>query len=75
MTATVVRTFRLKGRTAQRLKTLASRLGAYESPLAELLLDRALTEVETGRWHLDRRPVKFNIEWSHDDGLQNHDSE
>ena len=59
----VSRTYQLEPDTAQRIQELAVRLGSYTSPLVDLLLRRALDEVEAGRWELQREPVKYNILW------------
>jgi hypothetical protein len=59
----VARTYRLDPETARRIEALTTRLDAYASPLVDMLLTRALDEVEAGRWALERRPVKFTVEW------------
>lgn len=59
----VARTYRISKATAARLKALAETLEAFESPLVEMLLQRALDEVEAGRWPLRKRPVKYVVEW------------
>lgn len=60
---TVSRTYLLKPDTAQRINKLADQLGSYTSPLVDLLLTRALDEIEAGQWELQRQPVKYSILW------------
>lgn len=59
----VARTYRIEKTTAQRIKTLADQLQAFESPLVDMLMQRALDEVEAGRWPLRKEPVKFVVKW------------
>lgn len=59
----LARTYRIDKATAQRLKALAEQLQAFESPLVDMLLQRALDEVEAGRWPLRKEPVKYVVKW------------
>lgn len=59
----IARTYRIDKETAQQLKTLAEQLQAFESPLVDLLLRRALNEIEAGRWELRKEPVKYVVKW------------
>ena len=60
---TVSRTYLLQPETAERIAQLAAELQSYSSPLADLLLTRALDEIAAGRWELGRQPIKFYIDW------------
>lgn len=57
------RTYRLKPETVRRLSNQIDTLGCWPSDLVDLLLQRALTEVEEGRWTMDRQPAIFEIAW------------
>jgi len=59
----LARTYRLEPATVRRLKTLAEQVQAFESPLVDMLLQRALEEVEAGRWPLRKEPVKYVVRW------------
>lgn len=59
----IARTYRLEPETVERLKALAEQLQAFDSPLVDLLLSRALDEVEAGRWPLRKEPVKYVVKW------------
>lgn len=60
---TITRTYRISRSTAQQIDRVAVGLGCWPSPLVELLLRRALEEVETGRWPLHKEPIKYRIQW------------
>lgn len=60
----VSRTYQIDKQTARRLAALADQLGAYYSPLADMLLSRALDEVDAGNWTLSQEPVKFVVKWA-----------
>ena len=59
----VARTYRIDRKTARRIKALSAQLQSFESPLIDMLLQRALDEVEAGRWPLHQEPVKFIAKW------------
>lgn len=59
----IARTYRIDKTTAKRLKALAEQMQSFESPLVDLLLQRALDEIEAGHWPLFKEPVKFIAKW------------
>ena len=62
MENTIARTYRLKKATVARLEQLAEQQEAWPGQLVQLLLDRALSEVEAGKWKLRRRPIKYQVQ-------------
>ena len=59
----ITRTYRLNEATVRRLERLAKQQEAWPSPLLDLLLNRALDEIEAGRWPLNKTPVKYKTTW------------
>ena len=59
----ITRTYRLRKKTVDRLEQLAKKQQAWPSPLIDLLLNRALDEIEAGHWALNKTPVKFKATW------------
>jgi len=59
----VVRTYRLSKSTLERLEALAEQQAAWPSPLVDLLLQRALDEIEVGCWTLQRTPTRYEHHW------------
>lgn len=55
------KTLRLRESTLERLATVAESIGAYQSPLVDQILTRAMDEIEAGNWKLKRRPVKYKV--------------
>lgn len=49
--------------TIERIQRNAQRLECYPSTLVDLLLKRALDELEKGNWQLKRQPVIYRIDW------------
>ncbi len=62
MENTIARTYRLKKTTVARLEQLAQEQEAWPGQLLQLLLDRALSEVEAGKWRLKRQPIKYQVQ-------------
>lgn len=62
MENTIARTYRLKKATVARLEQLAEQQEAWPGQLVQLLLDRALSEVEAGKWKLRRQPIKYQVQ-------------
>lgn len=60
---TTTRTYRLDSTTIERIDQYCKKTGCWQSRFIDLLLKRALDEVEAGRWHLDKRPVAYELEW------------
>lgn len=48
------RTYRLKESTIKQINQAAVRYECWQSDLVDLLLQRALTELEQGRWQLEK---------------------
>ena len=59
----ITRTYRLDASTVERIERLCNEQQAYPSPLINMLLQRALDEIEAGRWAFGKVPVKFKIKW------------
>ena len=57
------RTYRLDASTVERIEQLCNELQAYPSPLIDMLLQRALDEIEAGRWTFNQVPVKYLLKW------------
>lgn len=57
------RTYKLSSETIRRLEAQAQRLDVFPGPLVGLLLERALGEIESGRWPIATRPVTFRPVW------------
>ncbi len=62
MENTIARTYRLKRETVKRLEQLAEQQDAWPGQLLEKLLERALSEVESGQWKLRRQPIKYQVQ-------------
>ncbi len=62
MENTIARTYRLRKETITRLERLAEQQEAWPGQLVQLLLDRALSEVESGKWKLRRQPIKYQVQ-------------
>ena len=60
-TPTTAKTYRLKAETLRRLQVLVSETGAYHSQLIDVLLTRAMDEIDAGRWTLKKKPVKWAV--------------
>lgn len=63
MSEKLARTYRISKETLQRLEQLVTKHQTYPSPLVDMLLQRALDEVEAGNWQLHREPVKYVTKW------------
>ncbi|MCB0143200.1 MAG: hypothetical protein KDE50_25095 [Caldilineaceae bacterium] len=63
MNKKITRTYRLDASTVERIERLCNELQAFPSPLIDMILQRALDEVEAGRWAFGQVPVKFKIKW------------
>lgn len=59
----ITRTYRLDAFTVERIERLCSEQQAYPSPLIDMILRRALDEIEAGHWAFGKVPVKFKIKW------------
>lgn len=59
----ITRTYSFKTETVERIALHAKRIGCYPGPLVELLLNRAIDEVESGGWTIGRKPVVFEVGW------------
>lgn len=59
----VSRTYKFDDQLIDRLTAQARRLHVFPGPLLELLIARALDEIEAGRWRVDARPVAFRPAW------------
>jgi len=57
----VAKTYRLKPETLRRLAALVDETGAYHSQLIDVLLVRAMDEIDAGRWKLKKKPVKWAV--------------
>jgi hypothetical protein len=57
------RTYQLDADTIELIDFIAGRLEVHQSRVVGMLLDRALREVEAGRWELDRRPKLYEPVW------------
>lgn len=55
------KTYRLKAETLRRLAALVTTTGAYHSQLIDVLLVRAMDEIDAGRWQLKKKPVKWEV--------------
>ena len=58
------RTYRFDVKLIARVDAAAKELGVNPGPLLELLIERGLTEVESGRWPLGRRAVAYRPKWN-----------
>ena len=59
----VQRTWTLSESVAQRVKALAEQNEIWDSTIVEKLLQRALDEIDAGRWPIKKVAIKFKIEW------------
>lgn len=57
----ISRTYVLPAQTVEAVKSLATATGTNVSQVVETLLDRALLEVESGRWKVEAVPVRFTM--------------
>ncbi|MCB0095204.1 MAG: hypothetical protein KDE46_05750, partial [Caldilineaceae bacterium] len=57
----ISRTYVLPQATADAVKSLATATGTNVSQVVETLLDRALLEVESGRWTVEAIPTRFTM--------------
>lgn len=58
------RTYRLQPTTIERVDRQTAALGCRQSDLVDLLLQRALEQVESGIWPMDRTATAFDVAWS-----------
>ena len=58
----IARTYRLQTDTVERLDALAAELRIYQSRLVDVLLSRALDDVEDGVLVLQTRPVAYTLD-------------
>lgn len=59
----VTRTYRLDPQTVERIDELAAQLQCHQSPLIDMLLQRALEQVESGHWIARKEPIKYVVKW------------
>jgi hypothetical protein len=57
------RSYVLQDDVIARVDRLAQKHGVYQSSVVNLLLKRALAEVESGRWPLTAKPVSYDATW------------
>jgi hypothetical protein len=57
------RTYVLSTEVIAAIDDLAQELNVYHSSVANLLLKRALDEVEQGNWKLKAQPVAYDAAW------------
>ena len=57
------RTYRLRTQTIERVDAQTKRLECWQSDLVDLLLERALGELESGNWELQKRPIAYELSW------------
>lgn len=57
------RTYQLDPGVIDAIGTLANDLGVWPSSLVNMLLLRALGEVEAGRWQLGAEPAAYRAVW------------
>lgn len=57
----ISRTYVLPEDTAERCKALAGEVGCNVSHVVEMLLEKALEEVTSGRWKVQSIPVRFKM--------------
>lgn len=60
----IARTYKFNDELIARIDAAALELVVFPGPLIELLLTRALDEVEADRWKLRRRPVAYVPTWN-----------
>ena len=63
----VTRTYRYDRSALAEIDRLADELEVWPSDLVNLLLTRALAEVQAGRWPLRKQAVKFVPSWAKPD--------
>lgn len=59
----IPRTYQMSQETIERVQRNAKQLECYPSVLVDLLLKRALDELEKGTWQLNRKPIIYRIDW------------
>lgn len=59
----VTRTYRLEQKTVEKIDRLATQLQCHQSPLIDMLLQRALEQVEAGNWVARQEPIKYVVKW------------
>lgn len=59
----IPRTYQMSKETIERIQHNAQQLECYPSVLVDLLLKRALDELEQGSWKLKREPIIYRIDW------------
>lgn len=59
----IPRTYQMSQETIERVQRNAKQLECYPSVLVDLLLKRALDELEKGNWQLNRKPIIYRIDW------------
>lgn len=57
------RTYQISPETIERIQRNAQLLECYPSVLVDLLLKRALDELEKGTWQIKRKPIMYRIDW------------
>lgn len=55
------RTFRLRQETISRLDELTKKFETYSSDIVDQVLEMGLDEIDSGRWVIDARPVKYEV--------------
>lgn len=60
---TVPRTYILPWGLVDRIDAQAAKQSAFQSHIVIMLLERALDEVEAGRWRLDKEATYFKPVW------------
>lgn len=57
------RTWQISRSTSGDVNRLANELECYPSDLVDLLLRRALVNVDRGVWEIERKPYKYTLHW------------
>lgn len=59
----IARTYQLNRETVEQIDKLAAQLQCHQSPLIDMLLQRALEQVESGKWVARKEPIKYVVKW------------
>ena len=60
---TCARTWQIDRETSVAVNALADELEVYPSDLVNMLLQRAIDAVESGKWPIEKRPIRYSLHW------------
>lgn len=68
---TCARTWQIDRSVSEDVNRLADELECYPSDLVNMLLQRGLDALAAGQWAIERKPIKYSLQWGIDPSNRN----